>query len=419
MSSPGVENALFPEDPGATYGSVLPLKRNPDGSLSVAWPGAIHDLVNMGYNALVGPGETLTGRTPTGNQLSAVPDPQKLAADITGTMMTLGVGAPAPAGASRVFGGPLAKTADLQKLEMAKAMEGHVHPQTVFERTGWFKDVDGSWKFEIPDTGAKFSPRNVIPAQHLGTQIMLQPGDTLGSVVQHSALYEAYPGLAKIPLKPADANYLGSYDPDVERIGLGTPHPETALSTLLHESQHAIQHREGFAGGGSPQDFLPSTWSRDWSRAIKDLDYMRGELENKFGPDQASDLEMLMSKAIDGKIHPVDYPMIGDFAAHDPENFSLMQSILRRTKYLNSQRKAAQESYEALAGEVEARNVQERLASGAYETHPHYTPGYPTYPQDVKPALPLVPVGHNPFGVPVEHDPFALTPVDHNPFEEK
>lgn len=56
------------------------------------------------------------------------------------------------------FAGPRAKTADLAALDRAKARHGVIAPDVVRVGTGWFKGVDGRWRFEIDDSGARLLP---------------------------------------------------------------------------------------------------------------------------------------------------------------------------------------------------------------------------------------------------------------------
>lgn len=84
----------------------------------------------------------------------------------------------------------------------------------------------------------------------------------LGDLVEGPIL-EQYPWLKDIEISQkagwaSQAGEMGSYAPGKgkvpQRITLnaGNPHPE---QTLIHEIQHAIQRKEGFARGGSPASF--------------------------------------------------------------------------------------------------------------------------------------------------------------------
>ena len=49
----------------------------------------------------------------------------------------------------------------------------------------------------------------------------------------------------------------GSYSPSLDEITIMPSKPKFIKETLLHELQHAIQHRHGFAEGDSPKRYLP------------------------------------------------------------------------------------------------------------------------------------------------------------------
>jgi len=67
------------------------------------------------------------------------------------------VAAKAPMLASQIgmFLGKGAKNADLLALKKAQALEGTKTPEDIWRDTGWFKGVDGKWRFEISDEPAK------------------------------------------------------------------------------------------------------------------------------------------------------------------------------------------------------------------------------------------------------------------------
>ena len=84
-------------------------------------------------------------------------------------------------------------------------------------------------------------------------------------VMPHPGLYSAYPATQDImTLRAGTAG--GSYTPGgigaAERIRLGQNDAGTdagrVRSTNLHELQHSVQNREGFARGGNPSSELDS-----------------------------------------------------------------------------------------------------------------------------------------------------------------
>ena len=133
------------------------------------------------------------------------------------------------------FAGEKAITANVGKLDQAKAMlENGADEVEIWQKTGWFKDKDGAWKFEIDDNPAKIKNQNA---------------DKLGDLLEHKELFKAYPELKDIKIKKISdegGEKLGYYDPNKKEIAINNIGDK---STLMHEVQHAIQNIEGFAKG--------------------------------------------------------------------------------------------------------------------------------------------------------------------------
>ena len=84
------------------------------------------------------------------------------------------------------FAGEKAITANVGKLDQAKAMlEKGADEVEIWQKTGWFKDKDGAWKFEIGDGKAKLNPN-------------FQSGGRLGELLDHEGLFKAYPELKDV-----------------------------------------------------------------------------------------------------------------------------------------------------------------------------------------------------------------------------
>ena len=84
------------------------------------------------------------------------------------------------------FAGEKAITANVGKLDQAKAMlEKGADEVEIWQKTGWFKDKDGAWKFEIGDGNAKLNPG-------------FQSGGRLGELLDHEGLFKAYPKLKDV-----------------------------------------------------------------------------------------------------------------------------------------------------------------------------------------------------------------------------
>lgn len=172
------------------------------------------------------------------------------------------------------FAGVGAKTANVVKLEQAKKMaKAGADPVDVWKQTGWTDQFpDGKWRFEISDDKAK--PIKI----GWGSSESLKQGDNgieaVSSVFRHPDLGKAYPGtsagydakgnrlVARIFPNKENAAYeeggLLTVGADLGKDGNWRIKP----SQTLHELQHDVQQREGFAFGGSPDELaatLPTT----------------------------------------------------------------------------------------------------------------------------------------------------------------
>ena len=107
--------------------------------------------------------------------------------------------------------------------------------EAIRQKTGWFKGMDGKWRYEIADLPEKIDLRaiDVVPTK-------------LDAVYNNPQLYEAYPWLRDMKIEYNPTMFArGGLDGDT--IFVKVPRKDV----LLHEIQHAIQNYEGFAIGGN------------------------------------------------------------------------------------------------------------------------------------------------------------------------
>jgi hypothetical protein len=169
-----------------------------------------------------------------------------------------------------IFAGVLAKNADMGALRKAKLLEDTgADRKKIWKETGWFNDK-GDWKFEISDDLAAV---DLTPSQEA-----LKRGAPhserfpfIGENVEHKELLgyqdSAYEDLDTIRSHLTGKTTKGgsygdsvalkeSINPKGEFIELSDDLVgEDGKSVMLHEIQHAIQQREGFARGGNPDMF--------------------------------------------------------------------------------------------------------------------------------------------------------------------
>jgi predicted ABC-type ATPase len=225
------------------------------------------------------------------------------------------------------FAGERARNADLEALARAKAMESDGKSRDdIWTATGWFKGVDGKWRWEIDDSKSELSRP---PADQTIYGL-------LDEVFRHRGLFDAYPSMRdRVDTSLQRSDQSSYYRPFQDRSRQGMFDIQEAItargtdsqdlrSNLLHEIQHGIQHREDNARGGNPYGFTSDQLASERARIAQ---------QQKDRP-------------------PADgWTMIyNDMAAADMSEIDLGRSLYRR-----------------LAGEAEARTVQKRMDMTAEE----------------------------------------------------
>lgn len=387
---------LPPEDPGYVYGNVLPERHKPGGAWEPAVPGMVRGAVNDIGALLAAPRMALTGQMDDADMRAVAPH-------MANAMGTMGLGTSAPAGSLGMFAGPMARVANHAALERAMAQEQKLESlgipvnsdtarNATRAETGWFRGPEGKWRFEIPDTDARLKTENMNPADQIdasgnpkgyhvnNTQengFGHEVPTTVGDVLDHPQLFDAYPGLAnrhlrQMPLMDQLAGTKGSFTSDTGTIHLGYSDPASQLSTLLHENQHAVQDAEGFAQGGASADFLPEGFQQNMKAATN----LRDVHESAIRDLGANPFVVLSGhqRALRGQ--PLGYtePDYMKVFNKDPNLITDYLTAAKAHTALRQQQGDAFQSYRMLAGEVESRLVQARHASGDYNTAPWAMP---------------------------------------------
>ncbi len=146
------------------------------------------------------------------------------------------------------YAGRNANGANLESLREAQEMQqAGADMESIRKATGWHQFADGKWRFEIDDS-----------RMQLRTDAADIPNyTTLGELVDAPELFEAYPDMAdlSVTFHTLEDGQNGGYSRKFDSIELSRDlknRPEALLNSLIHEVQHAIQNREGFASGANP-----------------------------------------------------------------------------------------------------------------------------------------------------------------------
>ncbi|WP_219096147.1 LPD23 domain-containing protein [Pseudomonas sp. UMAB-40] len=277
------------------------------------------------------------------------------------------------------FAGVKAANHNPTRLQIAQQMhEESLSPEQIWQETGWMYGAEGAWRFEVDDSAARIrgydyekdepEVTTTDPSNYMDwaeEALNSSNGVPLSMVLDHPALYEAYPQLQSLRVKAFERK------PDELTYGYFAHHPQnfsrskvfvatpwtmpagTLLTALSHELQHGIQQIEGFASGATVEAFEKET------------------------QDSSPYLKAQMQQYIDIEVGAKDLGC-------SPEAFAVMSGyeplVIERVKTWQEKgnwdsnvawfRRSLMTPYDLYfheAGEVEARNTQARLAMNTEE----------------------------------------------------
>lgn len=219
------------------------------------------------------------------------------------------------------------RTIRMDNLSVARKMEEEKKDAKAIKMaTGWERGADGKWRYEMPD--AKIKDTMDVGGGHIVKRYeddMLWNGGKLSDVIDAPELFKAYPHLKDVRIETDtimnDMPSNGEYNAKTNTITIHADELKYMNSILNHEIQHAIQSIEGFDRGGSPR-------------------LVRGEIKKRL----AEVTKQIRQLRAEGK---------------EDEAKSIVEK--NRGLYNAYQANDDYNSYKSLAGEVEARNVQERM----------------------------------------------------------
>lgn len=292
------------------------------------------------------------------------------------------------------YAGKNANGANLESLREAQEMQqAGADMESIRKATGWHQFADGKWRFEIDDS-----------RMQLRTDATDIPNyTTLGELVDAPELFEAYPDMAdlSVTFHTLEDGQNGGYSRKFDSIELSRDlknRPEALLSSLIHEVQHAIQNREGFASGANPAywnrrmengfDSRTAEERREGARLQEQYEQMR-ESDPQFVAAM-EELDAMAPKVPRGKVDLNTWEQIEpdppEWVRYDERRdqleeqygdrvwdwYSLRDSIDRNAR--NGGRMPT-DLYRDTAGEIEARDTAKRrelTAQERRETSPDY-----------------------------------------------
>ena len=320
------------------------------------------------------------------------------------------------------FAGANADTADMSALEKAESMEqGKATAEEILRETGWYRGIDGKWRFEISDEDAEFSRkgdlefkkrhpdyaryRELLKVQNkyaLGIEggreltedeqaeydklrmiwegTFRIPGkvsadamtqDKLEAYFNHDKLYEAYPQLrnVKIQFKEDLGGAQGQFDTDNNVITVKDKmNDDFTKSVIVHEIQHWIQKKEGFARGSNIR-YWENRLAGEHADKRWELQKRKQSALDKMTEDFRKKVLIQLSHLEDVARVKNDYSAWLDFKQElfdDPENSEAYEEYEDAEWELDELKKKdinleAKESYYNTAGEIESREASRRM----------------------------------------------------------
>ena len=182
----------------------------------------------------------------------------------------------------------------------------------------------------------------------------------LDMVIDHPALFSAYPALRQVMVKVDPKAGIGG---SLAEMGDGTfvitVGAGQQQSTMLHEIQHAIQSYEGFAGGGSPNGDI-AAYEKQINDELKGMLAKSPALEAAYNKWSKMLVDVELGRDFDPA--EVDQAEADLMAIKDGDKVIDRHFSLDGLSYNDSAPSVMRDRYKRLAGEVEARNTQARAS---------------------------------------------------------
>ena len=279
--------------------------------------------------------------------------------------------------------------------EAAKLAKQGKDAREIWKKTGWYIGPDGNPYYEINDQNVEVSPEFV--------QSSVGTSHSLKEVLNHPELFEAYPELGGIEIryvtgqKSEDggaSGALGGVALDKEGVtsidlneNLRTD-PRLLKSVLMHEVQHAIQVQEQSRVQGGSVGYV----GRMDVDVLLDRDYALlesslSEAARAVEQDGKSIIQMFRDlyqginnrtnspsdqKKIRSSIQELADSLSESDKQHILESLDIMDGFYQTGNPDSKYKDLHYMVYQRLAGEVEARNMEARLAMTAEERRQSY-----------------------------------------------
>jgi hypothetical protein len=281
-------------------------------------------------------------------------------------------------------------------LVMAKRMEDEgVDPEDIWRFTGWEKnEADGEWRTELPNQPSSIK----LPMTRKARE--QKDNGLLGDFIKDEQLLSQYSGiqdLKNLRVYFRDEVKGGRYNPKWDAILLPLTPNKRDPGVLIHELQHAIQMREGFATGGSVRSIKDARGDSSLLDSFKaDRNNLLAKIE-KIGPENTSVLDMEELQNLNEAIDRA-------------ENFRKAEEPFKANPLLTTLDSQDFAMYQNIVGEVEANNVMYRMQYLGQPSVDDESVLRGMSPRSTEDILGIAPVERN-LQIILDDDGLGITPV--------
>ena len=250
-------------------------------------------------------------------------------------------------------------TTRIDNLAIAREMENKGDDAKAIKyATGWERGADGKWRYEIGDYTFRLTDD-------------WRQAKTLGDAIEHDELFAAYPELKEIAVYLDDnANSNGgNFNPKENKITVRATNEYNIGHSLIHEIQHAIQHKEGFARGASVFEMAKRSGndtfmlSQQMMNEMKEAKFIAESMDDNVSIEDLNEMRKNAEDDEERRIIIDIMSMMGDGATIQQVRTQYAHEYSKALRALQREVEAPDSPYNQyikVMGEVESRNTSRR-----------------------------------------------------------